>query len=69
MAGRPKKKPEDIMKPLTVRMPPELMEELKEKARPAAISRVIRKLVRMYVRGEINFVWTKEDDEDEEKES
>jgi hypothetical protein len=59
MAGRHKKRPEELMKTFTVRIPPDLMERLKDKAGPIALSLVIRELVEMFVDDEVNIDWKK----------
>lgn len=53
MARKARKKPEELMKSFTVRMSEDLMERLKERAGLIPVSIVIRKLIEMYVNGEI----------------
>lgn len=53
MAKKAKKKPEEVMKSFTIRMTEDMMEQLKEKAGLVQVSTIIRKLIEMYINGEI----------------
>lgn len=53
MTKRSRKKPEELMKSFTVRMPEGLLEQLSKKAGTIPISVVIRRLIEKYIKGEV----------------